>query len=85
MWPSHSSSIFNPRASDYGTSKSNPRTNGKTPGFHENDPRKQITKIIPRVSKKMQTMNNLNFSFSSTPTNIQLLLMASFVPFHYDI
>ena len=43
-------------AFDYRTSQNNSRTNGKTPRNHKNDPRMQIEILLPRISKKNQTM-----------------------------
>ena len=54
VWTSHSSSDITPRTPNYGTPKSNPGSNGKTPRNHKYDSGMQIQILLP--GQKNQTM-----------------------------
>ena len=71
MRTSHAPSNISPRTPYHRTTESHSRTNGKTPGNHQNDPRMQIEILLPWLSKEDQTMGNAMRRLHQIQTNQQ--------------
>ena len=71
MWTSYPPPNINSRTLGYRTLEGNTWTNGKTPGDYKNDSRMPIKVLLPRPSKKNQTVGNAMRRLHQIQTNQQ--------------